>query len=150
MHPCIFDRTRAFLDAQPCTGSECAGCETPSRYGFMRSQAREDEAVIGTDPQVTTSAGKAPGAEWELRTFLELGALPSAVPCARLHTRQVLWEWQLSPLADTAELIVSELVTNAVQASAGLTGSRRSGRGVPGVPPVRLWLFSDRRRGLVQ
>ncbi len=85
-----------------------------------------------------------------MRTFLELGALPTAVPCARLHTRQVLWEWQLSELADTAELIVSELVTNAVHASAGLTGSRRSGRWMPGVPPVRLWLFSDGQRVLIQ
>jgi hypothetical protein len=105
--------------------------------------------VIGTDPRVASPA-KAPGTEWELRTFLELGALPSAVPCARLHTRQVLWEWHLDALADTAELIVSELVTNAVHASAGLTGSRRSGRWVPGMPPVRFWLWSDRKRILVQ
>ena len=105
--------------------------------------------MIGTDPRVA-SAAKTRETEWPLRTFLELGALPTAVPCARLHTRQVLWEWQLSALADTAELIVSELVTNAVQASAGLTGSRRSGRWVPGVPPARLWLFSDRRRVLIQ
>ncbi len=31
---------------------------------------------------------------WPLRDFLELGALPSAVPCARYHCRQVLWEWR--------------------------------------------------------
>jgi hypothetical protein len=30
---------------------------------------------------------------WPLRSGLELGALPSAVPCARLHARQVTWEW---------------------------------------------------------
>ena len=74
--------------------------------------------MIGTDPWVTTSSAKAPGGEWELRTFLELGALPTAVPCARLHVRQVLWEWHLGALADTTELLVSELVTNAVHASA--------------------------------
>ena len=74
--------------------------------------------MIGTDPRVASSA-TTPGTEWELRTFLELGSLPSAVPCARLHTRQVLWEWHLDALAGTAELIVSELVTNAVHASAG-------------------------------
>jgi hypothetical protein len=28
-----------------------------------------------------------------LRSYLELGALPTAVPCARLHARHVLWEW---------------------------------------------------------
>jgi anti-sigma regulatory factor (Ser/Thr protein kinase) len=51
------------------------------------------------------------------RSSLVLGALPSAVPCARLHARQVLWEWGLSGIADTAELLLSELVTNAVQAA---------------------------------
>jgi anti-sigma regulatory factor (Ser/Thr protein kinase) len=106
--------------------------------------------VIGTDPRVTTSLAKVPGTEWDLRTFLELGALPTAVPCARLHTRQVLWEWHLDALSYTAELVVSELVTNAVQASTGLTGSRRSGRWVPGTPPVRVWLSSDRQRVLIR
>jgi anti-sigma regulatory factor (Ser/Thr protein kinase) len=106
--------------------------------------------VIGTDLPVTTSPTQAPSSDWELRTFLELGALPTAVPCARLHARQVLWEWHLDALSETAELIVSELVTNAVQASVGLTGSRRSGRWVPGTPPVRLWLFSDKERVLIQ
>ena len=56
-------------------------------------------------------------AGWPYRTSLELGALPSAVPCARLHTRQVLWEWRLTGLAHSAELLVSELVTNAITAS---------------------------------
>ena len=106
--------------------------------------------MIGTDPRVTTSPAKTPGTEWGLRTFLELGALPTAVPCARLHTRHVLWEWHLDALSDTAELIVSELVTNAVRVSAGLTGSRRSGHWVPGTPAVRLWLFSDRQRVLIR
>ena len=106
--------------------------------------------MVGTNPQVTTSPVHASGTGWEVCTFLELGALPTAVPCARLHARQVLWEWQLSELTDTAELIVSELVTNAVRASAGLTGWRRSGRWVPGTPPVRLWLSCDRRRVLIQ
>ena len=50
---------------------------------------------------------------------LELGAYPSAVPCARLHARNVLYEWGVKAIADTVELIVSELVTNAVLASSG-------------------------------
>jgi hypothetical protein len=32
---------------------------------------------------------------WPLQSHLELGALPTAVPCARLHARQMLWEWGL-------------------------------------------------------
>jgi anti-sigma regulatory factor (Ser/Thr protein kinase) len=40
----------------------------------------------------------------------------------RLGARQILWEWQLAGLSEAAEVIVSELVTNAM-----LT-SRRQGR----------------------
>lgn len=48
---------------------------------------------------------------------LELGGLPGAVPCARWHTRLVLAEHGLGGVAETTELLVSELMTNAVQAS---------------------------------
>jgi hypothetical protein len=92
----------------------------------------------------------APLSDWPFQSYLELGALPSAVPCARLHTRQVLWEWGFQALTDPAELIVSELVTNALCASQGLTGSRYAGRWIPGVPPLRLWLHGDRLRIAVQ
>lgn len=83
-------------------------------------------------------------------THLELGALPTAVPCARLHARYVLQEWNLAELADTVELIVSELVTNAVWASADLTSSTYAGQWIPGVPPVRFWLASDGEHVVVQ
>ena len=56
--------------------------------------------------------------QWPLRSYLELGALPTAVPCARLHARHLLWEWGLNGLAADTELLVSELVTNAVKATA--------------------------------
>lgn len=81
---------------------------------------------------------------------MELGALPGAVPCARLHVKHVLWEWGLKRFIDTAELVASELTTNAQKVSAGLTGSRFDGRWRPGVPPVRLWLCSDRERVFIQ
>lgn len=87
---------------------------------------------------------------WPLRTQLELGALPSAVPCFRLHAKHVLWEWNLSEFTDAVELVISELVTNGQKASARLTGSRYDGKWQPGMPPVRLWLYSDRERVLVQ
>src|ERR1700730_6670604 len=77
---------------------------------------------------------------WPLGSYLELAPLASAVSCTRLHARHVLWEWGLPAFDDTVPLIVSELVTNAVQASAGLTGSRHDGRWTPGTPPIRLWL----------
>jgi hypothetical protein len=72
---------------------------------------------------------------WPLRTHLELAALSSAVPCARGHVRSVALEWGLPGLADTAELLASELVTNAIQASERLTALE--------TPVVRLGLASD-------
>lgn len=87
---------------------------------------------------------------WPLRSYLELGALPSAVPSARLHSRLVVGEWGCGSLASTVELIVSELITNGIQASTGLTGSRYQGQWIPGPPPVRLWLQSDCTRVLIQ
>ncbi len=47
---------------------------------------------------------------------LRLAALPNAVGSARRHTRDLLPRWDLAALTDTAELVVSELVTNAVKA----------------------------------
>jgi hypothetical protein len=55
---------------------------------------------------------------WQLTSHLELGALDSAVPCARMHAKNVVIEWGLAALADTTELIVAELTTNAIYASA--------------------------------
>ncbi len=66
------------------------------------------------------------------RVVLDLGAVPTAPGCARAWTRQILWEWRLADLSDTAEVIVSELTTNAVLAS------RREGR-----PFIRLILTLD-------
>ena len=90
------------------------------------------------------------GAAWPHQSFLELGALPTAAPCARLHATLVLLEWDLGTLVHTAGLVVSELVSNAVQASAGLTGSRFAGYWAPGIPPVRMWLSADDQRVVIQ
>ena len=87
---------------------------------------------------------------WRFRSYLELGPWPTAVPCARGHARLVMAEWGLAHLADPIELVVSELVTNGVRASAGLLGSRFGGRWSAGIAPVRMWLSSDGRTVLVQ
>jgi anti-sigma regulatory factor (Ser/Thr protein kinase) len=50
------------------------------------------------------------------RSFLALGALPSAVACARRHARHVLREWNVPADAETAELLISEMVTNGLKA----------------------------------
>lgn len=85
---------------------------------------------------------------WTYRSQLDLGALPSAVPCARLHVREVLWEWKHHDLAGSVELVTSEILTNAVRASGGLD-ERNPTRTAP-VPIVRLWLAADHQRVLVQ
>src|SRR3981081_1170972 len=87
---------------------------------------------------------------WARRTHLELGALRGAVPSARLHARQVLWEWGLSDLNEAAELVVSELVTNAVQASVEAARPGLQDAGWTGVPAVWLWLTSDGRQVVVE
>jgi anti-sigma regulatory factor (Ser/Thr protein kinase) len=79
-----------------------------------------------------------PSRQWPLRDFFELGALAGSVPCARYHARQILWEWGLTGLGDSVELVVSELMTNAVSAS------RSANRSADRVLPVRMWLLSDR------
>ena len=73
---------------------------------------------------------------WPLSSSLELGAMPTAVPCARLHAKHLAWEWGLSSITETIELLVSELTTNAVQAVAGQDGQ----------PAIRLRLLSDSTR----
>ena len=88
---------------------------------------------------------------WALRTHLELGALRGAVPCARLHARHVLWEWGLSDLDESVELIVSELITNAVQASAELSSQLPSYEAESlGLPSVWLWLTSDSHQIMIE
>jgi len=77
--------------------------------------------------------------QWPLRDFLEYGALPSAVPSARLHARQIVWEWGLSALSENVELLVSELMTNGIAAA----------HETEPISPVRLWLLADTTRILI-
>ena len=84
-----------------------------------------------------------------LQTSLGFGALPSAVGCARLHARNVMYEWNLPSLADTVELVVSELVTNAVHASTGTDGQPRYNPKT-GLPHIHLRLSSDRAHVLIE
>jgi anti-sigma regulatory factor (Ser/Thr protein kinase) len=51
----------------------------------------------------------------------------------------VLWEWGLESRGESTELVVSELVTNAVRAA----------QAVAQASSVRLWLLSDRAQVLI-
>ena len=87
---------------------------------------------------------------WPLLAHLgPLGALPTAPRAARCLTRVVLTIWGLGDLADTAELTVSELITNSVQATTDPSGRPRyDDQGT--LPVVWLRLLSDRSRVLIE
>jgi anti-sigma regulatory factor (Ser/Thr protein kinase) len=95
----------------------------------MRSATATNHSEMETRMPVKTPA------PWPLQTRLELAALPQAPGVVRGHVRSVAREWGLAELADTAALLASELVTNAIQASARL---RTAGPAVIGV-----WITSD-------
>jgi anti-sigma regulatory factor (Ser/Thr protein kinase) len=77
---------------------------------------------------------------WPLHSHLELATLAGAVPDARHHTRRVLADWGLGALGEPAELVVSELVTNAIRACQAAGAQRQ----------VQLRLASDRARVLIE
>jgi len=56
---------------------------------------------------------------WPLASILKLGTLPRSVSTARQHTAVTLSEWNMAHLADDAQIVVSELVTNALVHGAG-------------------------------
>jgi anti-sigma regulatory factor (Ser/Thr protein kinase) len=88
---------------------------------------------------------------WPEISTLDLGAFPGAVPCARVHARLIAGEWGLMKLAESLELIVSELVTNGIQASERIHEAWATRKQwTAGRPPVKLWLGSDHRQVLVQ
>jgi anti-sigma regulatory factor (Ser/Thr protein kinase) len=71
------------------------------------------------DPSTQVSPVPANG---RLTRYVRLAGLSSAVPWTRRVLRHMLHEWQLESMADSVALLASELVTNAVEVSAGRTG----------------------------
>lgn len=87
--------------------------------------------------------------EWPLFSHLgPLGALPTVPRVGRRYVGVVLSQWGLSVLSDTAELIVSELATNAVGASSSPDGRPLYEGGRLAV--IHLRLLSDRVRLLIE
>jgi hypothetical protein len=86
---------------------------------------------------------------WPLVSIMApLGALPTAPACVRAHVRNTLTEWRMTPLIDTAELVASELATNAIQASTDEHGHPIYFKGRMAVIFVRL--LADRKRLVVE
>jgi anti-sigma regulatory factor (Ser/Thr protein kinase) len=116
----------------------------PPAASSRRVARRSAEPALQPHPELACTH------DWPLRSYRELRALPVSVRSARLQARKVLGEWHLEAFADPVELLVSELTTNAVRASAVLAGplgetgqARRAAR-------MRLWLSSDRHSVLIQ
>ena len=122
-----------------------------SSAAYSRRVARLSPGEVVTQPDQELARMQ----EWPLRSYLELRALPACVRSARLHAKNTLREWHIRLLTDTVELLVSEIITNAVRASAN-TGNRRPGTGPAQTgqsqraPWIRFWLTSDRRSVLIQ
>jgi anti-sigma regulatory factor (Ser/Thr protein kinase) len=82
---------------------------------------------------------------WPLRSHMVVPARPEAVRPTRQEARTTVCRWHLETLADTVELLVSELVTNAVNAAATMPAR-------PARAPefqVRFWLASDRHQVMI-
>jgi anti-sigma regulatory factor (Ser/Thr protein kinase) len=72
-------------------------------------------------PRFVSDAGPAFHRAARQATHLELGPLTSSAGCARDHTRAVLTSWGIDDEAvESIVLVVSELITNAVQATVAL------------------------------
>jgi len=93
-----------------------ASTRTPSHDGCARPACKGGTGAVPGAAAAAPAQPRSPGlsgapvpvppahdrgtdmaAGWPVQDFLELGALPGAVPSARLHTRQILWEWALTP-----------------------------------------------------
>jgi anti-sigma regulatory factor (Ser/Thr protein kinase) len=75
-----------------------------------------------------------PGFNRQMMSAMWLGALPGAVSCGRLHLKHRAREWGLAHLVDDAEVVVSELLTNAVIASTTYSGP---------IKTISLRLYTD-------
>ena len=83
-------------------------------------------------------------AHWPLTSLTPpMGALPTAAGSARVHVRLALASWGLDDIRDAAELVASELVSNAIRASTTPGGQPAYLRGK--MLTLQVGLFSDRQ-----
>lgn len=107
---------------------------TPARFTGLSAVG-----AIMERPPFITLRGPDVNDRRPLQCSVELEATVRAVSRARMRTRQVLLEWGLERLSECAELLVSELATNAVTASLSLPAAHR----------VWLFLVSDSAQILI-
>lgn len=91
-----------------------------------------------------------PTAPDELVSYLELATMPSAPFWARRHTEAVMRAWRLGPSdIETAQLLVSELVTNSVKHSRG-SAARIPFDGLAEVKAISLTLRCHNDRLIIE
>lgn len=92
---------------------------------------------VGTAPDATALARIDP--EWsDVTRWVALDAEPSSVGPARRYATSMLGAWNICDfVADDAVLVVSELITNAIRATASH-------------PPVEVWMRLSHRTGHVR
>jgi hypothetical protein len=95
-----------------------------SRVGFLAASTpqglRQPSQLLPSEPQ---SAGASYPSPAQPSATCPLGPQPESVKTGRDFTRARLTDWDLSDLTDLAELVVSELVTNALRH--GVPSARR-------------------------
>jgi len=139
MSSSVVPRTSSALDGVAPAAGGGAGPKPPRADTSGATAARPRGASAWEPALPPQCGGTVMAAQWPLRDFLQSGPLASAVPSARLHARQVVRDWGLAVLSEDVELLVSELMTNAVAAA----------RQMGAAAPVRLWLLSDTTQVLI-
>jgi histidine kinase-like protein len=107
-------------------------------------------AGISSEPGLQADQELVRMQEWPLRSYLELPALPASVRPARLYAKNILYLWRTAALADTVELLVSEIITNAVRTSTRIAHQQRETGQEPRALRMRFWLTSDGHSVLIQ
>jgi hypothetical protein len=92
----------------------------PLIYGYMRV---EGDAQATSAPTMPLPRVIHPQRRVRATSSLTLAAVPTAAACSRMFARIVLKDWGLRALIDSAELCMSELVTNAVKTTGVLDES---------------------------
>jgi anti-sigma regulatory factor (Ser/Thr protein kinase) len=99
--------------------------------------------------QTEPSATVHPRRNWPLDSVTPLmAALPTVPAMARAFVRSTLCEWHLKSLSEGAELVASELTSNAVAASTDDSGRPAYVNGR--MPCVRVALLSDGTRFVLE
>jgi hypothetical protein len=91
----------------------------PDRHLSASGPGAPSDPALPAPPSLSLLPGAPPTAgATARRTYLEVEARPGVVPEARRFARNTLRLWGLSDAANDAELIVSELLANAIAATA--------------------------------